>query len=171
MRCDPFPGCGILPALSVPHQIVTLRLAAALLAHVEIRKLGHLLFAPCNVIFSRDTMVQPDIFFVRKERSGLIGEMSVQGAPDMVIEVLSPQSHERELRFKTSVYSRFSVHEYWIADPGNRTIEILVWSEIGYISAGLFGATDSLQSISFPKLVLPLRKVFRNLGTRKGVNG
>ena len=150
----------LLRSSDIKHQIVSLRIAAALLGHAQHGKLGQVLQAPCNVVFSRECIMQPDIFFVRKERSGLVGRMSLCGAPDLIVEILSRDTREKDLRIKRKIYSRFEVKEYWTVDPDCETIEVLLWSELGYASGGVYGKPDCLSSPALPKLRLPLRNIF-----------
>ena len=148
------PSCGIR------HQAVSLKMAAALLRHAQHRKIGQVLQAPCDVVFSRECTMQPDIVFVQKGRSGLIGEMSLRGAPDLIVEILSQNTREKDLRTKRKIYSSFEVKEYWTVDPDSETVEVLLWSELGYASGGIYGKLDCLSSPALPRLRLPLDKVF-----------
>ncbi len=150
----------IVPIPAVRHQVVALRIAAALLRHVEPRRLGRVLQAPCDVVFSEETVTQPDILFISRKRRGMIGETSLRGAPDIVVEVVSEATRERDLREKRKIYERFEVPEYWIADPDARTIETLVWSEMGYVSVERGPQPDRLYSPLLPNFSLPLSKVF-----------
>jgi len=149
------------PAPSTRHQAVVLNFAAALLRHVEIRRLGRVLHAPCNVVLSGDTVIQPDILFVEKKRRGIIGENCLRGAPDLVIEVLSSDASKADIVAKKRVYARFQVPEYWAVDLDNDTVEILLWSELGYVSAGSYAQSDRLASPLLPALDLPLSRIFR----------
>jgi|WetSurMetagenome_2_1015567.scaffolds.fasta_scaffold08920_2 Uma2 family endonuclease len=148
------------PAPSTRHQAVVLNFAAALLRHVEIRRLGRVLHAPCNVVLSGET-VQPDILFVERGRRGIIGENCLRGAPDLVIEVLSGDASKADIVAKKRVYARFQVPEYWAVDLDNDTVEILLWSELGYVSAGSYAQSDRLASPLLPALDLPLSRIFR----------
>ena len=150
----------LLPSSGVKHQLVSLRMAAALLRHAQHRKLGQVFQAPCDVVFDRECVMQPDIVFVQKGRSGLIGKMSLRGAPDLIIEILSQNTREKDLRTKRKIYSRFEVKEYWTVDPDSETVEVLLWSELGYASSGVYGKSDCLSSPALPKLRLPLRNIF-----------
>ncbi len=141
------------------HQAVSLKVAASLLRHAESENLGYVLQAPCNVVLSRDCVIQPDIIFIMKGRSGLLGRTGFLGAPDLIIEVLSPETRERDLRVKRNIYSRFEVKEYWTVDPDAETVEVLLWSELGYASQGIYGKADHLSSPTLPKLRLQLYKV------------
>jgi Uma2 family endonuclease len=151
---------GLIPATSIRHQLVSLRIAAALLLYAESGSLGQVLQAPCNVMLSREFIIQPDIFFVARGRTGLIEKASLRGAPDVTVEVLSPKTREKDLKIKRKIYSRFEVKEYWTVDPETESIEVLLWSELGYASNGIYGRSDQLSSPALPKLSLPLRKVF-----------
>jgi len=127
---------------------------------VKHRKLGVILDVPYDVILSDENVVQPDILFVRKERSAIIGEANLKAAPDLVIEILSPDTRSKDLELKRKTYARFGIQEYWIVDPEAETVEVLVWSEIGYMTAGTHGKSNSLSSPLLPDSNLPLSEVF-----------
>jgi Uma2 family endonuclease len=151
------------PAPSTRHQTVVLKIAAALLKHVESRKLGRVLQAPCDVVLSGETVIQPDILFVDRQRRGIIGVNSLRGVPDLVIEVLSRDAQQQGHRLKRKLYARFGIPEYWAVDSDANTVETLLWSELGYISAGRYTMFDRLSSPLLPNLNLPLSRVFGNL--------
>jgi Uma2 family endonuclease len=151
---------GMIPVPDTRHQAVALRMASALLERIEAGNLGLVLQAPYSVMLSRDTVVQPDILYLRRERRGIIGSMNLHGAPDLVIEVLSKGTRLRDLTIKRKIYARFEIAEYWVVDPDTDTAEILVWSELGYASAGVFKKTDRLSSPMLP-LGIPLSGIFR----------
>jgi Uma2 family endonuclease len=150
----------LLPVPSMERQAISLRIASALLQHIEAGKLGRVLQAPCGIILST-RLIQPDVLFVTRGRRGIIGKSNLHGAPDLIVEVLSPGMQENDLRAKRRLYAFFEVKEYWIVDPDATTIEVLVWSELGYVSAGNFGRSDWLYSPLLPGLNLPLSRVFK----------
>jgi Uma2 family endonuclease len=149
------------PAPSTRHQSITLKIAAALLQYVESRKLGRVLQAPCDVILSGETIIQPDILFVERKRRGIIGVNSLRGAPDLVIEVLSREMKDPRHQLKKKIYSRFEIPEYWAVDADANTVETMLWSELGYISAGRYTKFDRLGSPLLPNLNLSLSRVFQ----------
>ena len=153
---DVFP----VPFPAVNHQSIALKVASALLQHVEASKLGRVLPAPCSVILSRKIVMHPDILFIKNGRRGLIGETGLFGAPDLVIEILSPVTRKRDLEIKKKIYSRFEVQEYWVVDPDADTAVTMVWSELGYISVGHYSRSDTLSSPLLPKLNLQLADIF-----------
>jgi Uma2 family endonuclease len=148
-----------LPVPSMERQAISLNIAAALLQHAEAGNLGRVLQAPCGIVISK-RLIQPDVLFVARERRGIIGEANLHAAPDLIVEVLSPGMQERDRRAKRKLYAFLEVREYWIVDPEAATIEVLVWSELGYALAGVYGRSDLLLSPLLPKLRLSLSDVF-----------
>ena len=150
----------VVAAPNTRHQRVSRNLVFSLFQHVRERELGELLHAPYDVILSEENVVQPDILFVRKRRIGIIDEMNLRGAPDLVVEILSPGTRIKDLELKRMIYARCDVPEYWVVDPDAGTVEVLVLSDKAYASAGTFGKSDLLSSLLLPELNLPLSTVF-----------
>jgi Uma2 family endonuclease len=150
----------VVAAPNTRHQRVSRKLEVALIQHTEDKGLGEILDAPYDVILSQENVVQPDILFIRKERLGIISEANLQGPPDIAVEILSEPSRRKDLEVKKKIYARFGVPEYWIVDPEADTVEVLVWSELGYVTAGVFRKPDRLSSPLLPDLKLPLSDIF-----------
>jgi Uma2 family endonuclease len=150
----------MVAAPNIKHQRVSRKLTIALTHHVEKSDLGEILYAPCDLLLSEENVVQPDILFVRKERSGIIGEANLKGAPDLVVEILSPATRCKDLELKRKTYARFGVQEYWIVDPDAETAEVLVWNDTGYVIAGTYLKSGFLSSALLPDLKLALAQVF-----------
>jgi Uma2 family endonuclease len=142
------------------HQTVLGQMMCPLFHHTRDMKLGELLLGPCDVILSDENIVQPDILFVSKERRGIIGEANISGPPDLVIEILSPSSRSKDLEVKRKLYASFGVREYWIVDPEAETLDVLVWSEQGYTSAGNRGRSERLSSPVLPELDIQISLFF-----------
>jgi Uma2 family endonuclease len=150
----------VVPAPNIRHQEISIRLSTILFQHVRRQKIGRVLEAPCDVVLSEENVVQPDILFVCTERVDIIGEMNIRGAPDVVIEILSPATRAKDLEIKRKIYHGFGVKEYWIVDLDAATAEVLICSESGYVSAGVYGKSQHLSSPLLPELNLPLDEVF-----------
>jgi Uma2 family endonuclease len=90
------------------------------------RRLGIVYAAPIDVYFDIFDAFQPDIIFIAAERSDIVGEKFVDGAPDMVVEILSPSSATKDLTHKMVVYERSRVREYWVVDPVASTVDVFV---------------------------------------------
>jgi Uma2 family endonuclease len=160
-RCDIFTNRNfcMIPAPDIKHQRVSVRLAAALLQRLD--NFGTVLEAPCDVRLSHEDIVQPDILFIRKERNGIIGKLSIQGSPDLIIDIISQTARRKNLEAKRRLYSRFGVQECWLVDPEEETIEVLVWCEIGYVQAAVYKTTGQLVSPSLPGIKLQLSEIFK----------
>lgn len=123
------------PAPNVLHQRIVTRLSAALNRFVETHELGLVLVSPVDVRFSESEAYQPDVVFVARDRLHLLTEQEVDGAPDLVVEVLSPSTGYYDLTKKRRVYEQSGVKEYWIVDPGERTVEVLANGDEGFRTA------------------------------------
>ncbi|MCY4637828.1 MAG: Uma2 family endonuclease [Acidobacteria bacterium] len=115
----------LTPAPNLKHQRLQLRLGMRLAQFIEERGLGELFFAPCDVVLSDTDVVQPDLLFVSIERSHLLsGGDNVRGAPDLVVEILSPTTADRDRGYKRALYAKHGVKEYWLIDPTAETVWI-----------------------------------------------
>jgi len=113
------------PAPVVRHQRVSKRLEMALTRILEHSGHGEVFRAPLLVEFpGTGDRVQPDILFVSKERRAIIGEKAVLGAPDLVVEILSPSTAHRDRGIKLDLYARRGVREYWIVDPEEDVVDV-----------------------------------------------
>ncbi len=111
-------------------------------------------------MLSPTDVVQPDVLFVAVDRASIVGEKFISAAPDLVVEVLSPSTEERDRTLKTKLYARAGVRELWIADTKEKTIEILTNSGAGFRREGVFGVGTVLRSILLPSLEIPIAEVF-----------
>ena len=120
------------PVPNPRHQLILGNLTAALWGYVKENALGEVLFAPVDVVFSDEDVVQPDILFVSEEKREILTEANITGAPDLIIEILSPSTADRDQNLKMSLYSRAGVREYWIVDPTDETVRVLELGSKGY---------------------------------------
>ena len=115
----------MIAALNLKHQRVLLELARRLAQFIDDRGRGELFIAPCDVYLSDTDVVQPDLLFVSREHGHLLSDgHKVRGAPDLVIEILSPSSADTDRGAKRDLYGAHGVAEYWLVDPIAETISI-----------------------------------------------
>jgi Uma2 family endonuclease len=115
----------VTPPPRIRHQEVSLALAVALHEILVRGGYGKLFPAPVGVEFpATNEGVQPDLVFVAKERDHIIDEGWIRGAPDLVVEILSPSTEERDRGVKLRLYRRHGVPEYWIVDPEAGLVEV-----------------------------------------------
>lgn len=125
----------LVPSPSVVHQKVSDNLLFILKKHVNETKSGYVFSAPLDVLLSDDTVVQPDIIYIAEENCRIIGEVNIGGAPDLVVEVISPATAKRDYGEKKDLYARHGVKELWIVHPVLQIIDVFINEN------GTFGAT------------------------------
>jgi Uma2 family endonuclease len=127
------------PAPSPKHQRIVGRIFTQLSSYVLENNLGEVFLSPCDVFFDEHSnAVQPDLIFISSQNSSLVGQEAIHGAPDLLIEVLSPGNSNHDLIRKKGLYEKFGVKEYWIIDPDTKeTIGYFLKDGI-YISLGTF---------------------------------
>ena len=151
----------MVPAPNIKHQRVQLKLATRLDLFIEERALGTLLTAPCDVMLSETDVVQPDLLFVSREREHLLSSgQNVQGGPDMVIEILSPSTAERDRGAKLTLYGTHGVTEYWLVDPIAETIQVHRLQGGILVPTHTFRREKTLRSPLLPGLELDLDEIF-----------
>ncbi len=149
----------VSPSPKFWHQFVSGRIAAALFRYLAEHPIGLLLLAPLDVIFGELDVLEPDLILVLNEHRSILQDW-VRGAPDLVIEVLSPTSAANDRGPKLKAYARFGVPEYWIADPDAKAIEVYQLGRQEYQLAQIFGEFETLTSTLLPGFTLPVAEVF-----------
>jgi Uma2 family endonuclease len=149
------------PSPNTKHQIAAGNLHLALETFVRERKLGRVFFAPYDVVFSEWTALEPDLLFIRRDRYPIITDANVRGAPDLVIEILSPRRKAYDRETKRPVYEAGGVSEIWYVDPEERTVEILNLGLDGrYAVTAELSGNAAIVSKVFPGLSLTLEEIF-----------
>jgi Uma2 family endonuclease len=145
------------------HQITASNLQIDIGGFVRRKRLGRVFPAPFAVKLSNEDVVEPDLLFVSRERSFVEQDQGIFGAPDLVIEILSPSTQKRDETVKHQLYERFGVREYWIVDPLQETVKVYRPAENGgyQLAAELSAASkDQLRTPLLPGLAVPLEKIF-----------
>jgi len=152
----------MVPAPTTRHQRISRRLEIILDRHITHNSLGELFHAPIDVILGQGgerEVVQPDIIFIADSRRDIVKPHGIEGAPDLVVEILSAGTAERDRGYKRTLYARHGVREYWIVDPDARTMEIHVIGRDGYDAPTTFQPDAILTSALFPGLDIPLADI------------
>jgi len=150
------------PAPSTAHQRISLKVAHRVAAHLDRYPLGHLYTAPTDVVLSNTDVVQPDLLFVSSARASIITTQNIQGAPELIIEILSEATRRTDEIIKRKLYERFGVQEYWIIDPELEIVKIYRAAAQGYRRVAELSreANDVLFSRLLPDLLIPLNDIF-----------
>ena len=150
------------PAPKTKHQSLSINLATEMASFAKRHKLGRVLTAPCDVIFSDENVVQPDLLFVSAARAAIVTEDNVQGAPDIIIEILSESTRRKDEVTKRKLYERFGVSEYWIVDLELEIVKIFKLAQQKYDRAKELSkeANDLLTTGFLPGFRVALNSIF-----------
>ena len=111
------------PAPLDVHQLVLNDINVELAIFLRKKKLGIVRIAPYDVHFSRQNIFQPDLIFIVNEHLNLVKERGLFGAPDFVVEVLSPGTASKDLGEKKVVYEQYGVKELFIVEPASKQVK------------------------------------------------
>lgn len=114
----------VTPAPSVRHQRIVGRLFAALFEFARSNRLGETFVSPLDVLFAEGDYMEPDVLFLLKGRDDVLTDRGVEGAPDLVVEVLSPSTEARDRGIKLERYRLYGVTEYWVVDPQEGIVDV-----------------------------------------------
>jgi Uma2 family endonuclease len=149
----------VTPLPTMNHQSISSNLVYALERIVREQDLGRVYAAPTGIRFTPNNVLFPDIMFIARNRLHIRGPKTVDAPPDLVVEILSPGTRQRDLTVKRDLYAQFGVHEYWVVDPEARTVTVLTLKGDRYepVPPGDDGA---IASRVLPGLTLALKDVF-----------
>jgi Uma2 family endonuclease len=150
----------VTPASSTKHQTASVNLLVLLSQYIKERDLGKLFHAPIDLILEASSVLQPDLLFVTKARQHIMTERAIEGAPDLVIEILSPTTSRTDRVTKAQIYARHSVPAYWIVDPEQEAIEIYLLEADGYRLAVTLQGKTPMFAPPFKELEIAAEDVF-----------
>lgn len=165
-RHEILDGVHYVTASPVPrHQRVLHRVTLRIGNHVEARQSGEVFGSALDTILSKHDVVVPDLQFIATERRAIIKDKNVQGAPDLVIEILSPSTGRIDQGLKRARYERLGVFEYWILDADRDLATVYRRArreDARFLPPQLLNAEadDCLISPLFPGLEISLRDIF-----------
>jgi len=142
------------------HQAIILNLGRILQTWLLQTGLGKLRPAPFDVILSENEVTQPDLVFVLTQHLDRLGEKNFQGAPDLVIEILSPGSVQLDRVKKRELYARHGVTEYWIVSPGERTVEMRRLHGEQYELVHVYEEGETLSSLLLTGFTCAVKDIF-----------
>ena len=150
----------VAPSPNTKHQLSLLHPTASLDRYLSNNRLGMIFFAPMDVRLAADSAVQPDLIFISSARTGIILENYIDGAPDLVVEILSPSSATYDRASKLALYSEMGVPWVWLLDPQVKTVEMLKLEGTKYLVDSILAGPQVLTSGLFPGWQLPLDELF-----------
>ena len=153
----------VTPSPNTKHQRIVVNLTGLLYAHLTRHPHGHLFVAPFDIVFSDLDVVEPDVLYISRERAGVVlTDQHVRGAPDLVVEILSPSTRKTDELTKRKLYERFGVLEYWVVDPELDAIKIDRRIEGAFVRVSELSVEhdDVLTTPLLPELSVRLADVF-----------
>jgi Uma2 family endonuclease len=152
----------VTPTPIVRHQQLAGRLHLAIGSFLEKQPaIGQVFFAPLDTIFTPHDVVEPDLLFVAADQLDILTEPNVQGAPALVIEILSPSTRKRDLGIKRQLFDRGGVREYWVVDPRANTVTVFQRAVDGsFPRVAQLGKDAMLTTPLLPGFTMALAKLF-----------
>jgi Uma2 family endonuclease len=146
------------------HQHVVTELSRLLGNFVVEGALGRVFVAPVEIVLPNRiaTPIQPDVVFFRTGNQPRLKDQKFHGVPDLVVEVESPRTRNRDWTTKREAYLEAGVPEYWLASSRTCTVTVLTLSEdrTRYVELGCFGLGDTIRSVALPGLAIPVDPLF-----------
>jgi Uma2 family endonuclease len=152
-----------MPSPNWDHSTTVMNLITLLLPVVTAMG-GLLRTAAIDVFFAGADPVQPDLLVLLPGWGGRLTQRGPEGAPDLVIEVLSPSNRAYDRLTKRALYGRAGVREYWIVDPEARTVEVLTLERDALVTAQLASGDDAVTSALLGGAAFPLTAIFAGIG-------
>jgi len=141
------------------HQEVSGELYDTIKRHVRRHQLGKVYYAPVDVRLSPHDIVEPDLLFIRQDRLHIYKDRgAVQGAPELVVEIISPSSRRIDPGAKKQLYARSGIPEYWLVDPATRQFQLFILLDGRYEEVPAIDGR--LSSAILPGLVIDLAALF-----------
>jgi len=143
------------------HQRVSYNLIVEIGIYLRQHPVGRLYHAPLDIVFSPYDVVEPDLLFITNEHEKIITTKNIQGAPDLLVEILSESNRKYDEVTKRALYERTGVGEYWIIDPARDTVRVFRRNVAGrYEIAANLSRDETLTSPLFPTLEIQLDEIF-----------
>lgn len=150
----------VTAAPNISHQATSGNLYFLLSGYVRRHDLGTVLTAPCDVYLSEISVVEPDLLFVSNERREIIQRQYIRGAPDLVVEILSPSTSHVDRHVKMQLYLRYAIANYWRLDPDRQQFVAYALDHGQYRQVALARENETVSAPPFPDLVIPLADVW-----------
>jgi Uma2 family endonuclease len=150
----------VTPLPPLKHQSVLGQLLVSIGERIYGEHLGNVVMAVA-VVLDDKTAVQPDLVYVSQRRSELISERGLEGPPDLVVEVLSPETRTRDRGVKMQRYARAGIPHYWILDPETESLEVYGLVGTVYELPMIYEGGDVFRPELFPGLEIPIDDLWR----------
>jgi len=149
------------PAPNRFHQDISGNIFLLIAGYLKKHRIGKAYCAPFDVYLDESNVVQPDVLFVSK-KNDILTAAGAEGAPDFIVEILSPKTAFLDKKSKRRVYARSGVKELWIIDPDIKTIQVYFLQKDAERPATNYTEKDTLTSPHFPGLKFKATEIFKS---------
>lgn len=149
------------PAPNLYHQKISWNLVKLLSCYLDTQQVGQAFCAPCDVYLDAHNVVQPDLLFVATGNLHILAEDGVRGAPDLVVEILSPATALLDTKTKRAIYARSGVKEMWLVDPILCQIHLYEFARDPAKAVRLVDDDETFETALLPGLVVSAAEVFK----------
>src|SRR5436309_8842113 len=150
------------PSPNMFHQDIAGRIYAMILQFLEKKPLGEVFISPLDVFLSDVNVFQPDVIFVSNARRSILTEHGIEGAPDLVVEILSPGTARYDKGSKRKIYARTGVKELWIVDPEAKRIHVYEVARNAEVPTATYDDRATFKSPLLPGLRIKAASIFRS---------
>lgn len=153
------------PAPTVTHQQISglLHIMLYQTCHTN----GTILYSPIDVYLDDENQFQPDLVYILHENAEIIKEKRIEGAPDLVVEILSPSTSTNDKIRKKRQFERHGVKEYWIVDPVHRTVDQFFLTNRKFELYDTFGISGRMTSPLFSCIDIDMNRLFASTLTKR----
>lgn len=148
------------PAPNFFHQTIGFNIVLMLGQYLADHPLGHLRYAPLDVYLDDTNVFQPDVLFISHEREAMISADGLHGAPDLIVEILSPHTSRYDQHAKRAAYARAGVRELWLVFPEAKRVAIFRFGESAEAPVASCSLGETFHSPLFPELEISTDKIF-----------
>ena len=149
----------VSPSPRIKHQQISWKLAELLNLAVRAGH-GMAVAAPLDVVLADSDVVEPDLLFIARDHMAIVTEDNIQGAPDLVVEIISEGSRRRDVLTKRAVYERYGVRFYWLVDPEEETVRVFALQNGAYGEPVTLKADQQLGCPLFPGITGDVAQLF-----------
>jgi len=147
--------------LPIHQQILFVLSEIIVLYYIQNGRRGQWLYSPQDVKFDEGNVLQPDILYIAEERKAELIKNKIEGAPDLIIEILSPSNAYYDLRQKKDIYEKYGVKEYIIIDPIQQNADLYILKNGVFILEQKAQLTETLKSLLLPGFDIEVSKLFQ----------
>ena len=148
------------PAPTRFHQHVSLNLTNIVYNWINSSGSGFIYNAPFDVYLDEFNVFQPDLVYVSPKNLHILTDAGVEGAPDLIVEILSPSTRKIDLGPKKKIFAKYGVKEFWAVDPNSRQVQKFELEKSVDSPSDSYDENDTLESAILPGLKIDLNKIF-----------